>query len=137
MSGSTAAVVAHNSSRGRHRPTPVFVVSEQRDRPSAMVRAMADSDLSRLVEPAVERGDLDELRRLATAGSGDALDELVQLAAERGDKNELRRLAAEGSKDAIDELVQLADEQDDLDELRRLAAAGNSDAIDLLAKHDE
>ena len=47
-----------------------------------------------------ERGDLEELRRLAAGGSSDAVGELVQLAAERGDLEELRRLAEGGSSDA-------------------------------------
>ena len=57
--------------------------------------------------------DLDELRRLADAGSRDAVDQLVELAGERGDLDELRRLAAAGSRDAADVLTELTDEQDD------------------------
>jgi hypothetical protein len=52
--------------------------------------------VDQLVEPADERGDMDELRRLADDGSSEAADELVQLAAEQGDVGELRRLAAAG-----------------------------------------
>jgi hypothetical protein len=52
-----------------------------------------------------------ELRRLADAGSTDAVDELVQLAGEREDTDELRRLAAAGSRDAADVLAEIADEE--------------------------
>ena len=62
------------------------------------------------VEAAIERDDVDELRRLAAAGSSDAEDVLVELAAERGDLAELRRLAAAGNTDAVDELVELEEE---------------------------
>ena len=46
------------------------------------------------------------------AGSSDAEDALVELAAERGDLEELRRLAAAGNADAADELVELEDEEE-------------------------
>ena len=37
------------------------------------------SDLGQLAEAAAERGDLEELRRLADSGSTDAVDILVEL----------------------------------------------------------
>ena len=64
----------------------------------------------------------------------DAVAQLVELAGERGDMDELRRLAAGGNTDAVDLLVELADEREDLDELRRLAASGNRDAADILSE---
>jgi hypothetical protein len=54
-----------------------------------------------------------ELRRLADAGSSDAVDELVQLAGERGDTAALRRLADQGIRDAADMLTELAEEAGD------------------------
>jgi hypothetical protein len=48
--------------------------------------------------------------------------------------DELRRLAAAGSKDAVDQLVELAQEREDIDELRRLAGSGNQDAADILTE---
>lgn len=65
------------------------------------------------LQMASERGDMDELRRLAAGGSADAVDQLVQLASEQGDAGELRRLAAAGSSDAADELAALTEGQDD------------------------
>ncbi|MEU4218890.1 hypothetical protein [Actinoplanes sp. NPDC026623] len=59
---------------------------------------------------------MEELRRLADAGSSDAMDELVQLAGERGDTTELRRLADAGNRDAPDVLAEFADEVDDVRE---------------------
>jgi len=54
---------------------------------------------------------MDELRRLADAGSRDAVDQLVELAGERGDMDELRRLADAGSRDAVDVLAELEEER--------------------------
>lgn len=51
---------------------------------------------------------MDELRRLADAGSSDAVDQLVELAGEREDLGELRRLAELGHTDAADVLAELA-----------------------------
>lgn len=62
------------------------------------------------VEQAAEAGDLAQLRRLADAGSADALDQLVESAAEQEDFGELRRLAAGGNRDAADILAELAAE---------------------------
>ena len=70
---------------------------------------------AQLVELAGERGDLDELRRLAADGNTDAVDLLVELAGEREDLDELRRLAASGSTDAADVLAELTDDEDDGD----------------------
>ena len=65
------------------------------------IAANRDPDaISQLVELAAGRGDLDELRRLADAGSKDAVDQLIELAAEHGDVDELRRLASIGNRDA-------------------------------------
>jgi hypothetical protein len=69
--------------------------------------------VDQLVELAGERGDADELRRLAAGGSSDAVDQLVELASERGDVAELRRLAAAGSRDAADVLTELTESQDE------------------------
>jgi hypothetical protein len=49
------------------------------------------------------------------------MDELVQLAGERGDMDELRRLADGGNRDAGEVLTELAGELDD-DEGRRAPA---------------
>ena len=62
------------------------------------------------------------------------LGERAQLAAEQGDMDELRRLADAGSTDAVDLLVELAQEREDLSELRRLAEGGNRDAADILSE---
>jgi hypothetical protein len=51
--------------------------------------------------------------------------------------DELRRLADAGSSDAVDVLVELAGEREDFDELRRLAALGHSDAADVPAELQE
>src|SRR5262245_26837162 len=75
-----------------------------------------------------------DLQARAAAGDRDAVDQLVELAAERGDMDELRRLAGLGVGDAADLLVELAAEREDLAELRRLADAGNRDAADVLAE---
>ena len=61
-------------------------------------------------ELATERGDLDELRRLADRGSNDALDQLIELAAERDDLEELRRLADAGSATARGVLEELTED---------------------------
>src|SRR5262249_2858087 len=74
---------------------------------------------------------------LATGHPRYDVGQLVQLAAERGDKDELRRLADAGSKDAVDQLVELAQERNDVDELRRLAGIGNQDAADILTEMAE
>jgi hypothetical protein len=58
----------------------------------------------------------------------------IEQAAETGDLAALRRLADAGSQDALDQLVESAAEQEDFDELRRLADAGNQDAADILAE---
>jgi hypothetical protein len=63
-----------------------------------------------LVRRAVELDDLGELRRLAAAGSPEAVTALVDLAAERADITELRRLAAAGSTDAAAALADLTDD---------------------------
>jgi hypothetical protein len=54
---------------------------------------------------------MDELRRLADAGSRDAADQFVDLAQERGDFGELRRLADSGNQDAADILTELAEDE--------------------------
>ncbi|GAA3830169.1 hypothetical protein GCM10022226_58760 [Sphaerisporangium flaviroseum] len=56
---------------------------------------------------------MEELRRLADAGSADAVDQLVELAQERDDIGELRRLAGGGNQDAADILLEMAEETDD------------------------
>jgi hypothetical protein len=66
--------------------------------------------VAQLVELAGERGDLDELRRLAAAGSADAIDVLVEIAGERGDVEELRRLAEQGNRDAADLLTEMGEQ---------------------------
>ncbi|GAA1826427.1 hypothetical protein GCM10009682_52620 [Luedemannella flava] len=55
---------------------------------------------------------MDDLRRLADAGSTDAVAELVQLAGERHDVTELRRLADAGNRDAADVLAEILEGQD-------------------------
>jgi hypothetical protein len=85
----------------------------------AMVGIGGNNDqdsIGEFVEQAAERGDMDELRRLAEAGSSDAVDQLVELAQEREDFGELRRLAAGGNQDAADILTELADETDETDD---------------------
>ena len=72
--------------------------------------------MAQLVELAGERGDLDELRRLAADGNTDAMDLLVEAAGEREDLDELRRLAASGNTDAADVLAELTDDEDDGDD---------------------
>jgi hypothetical protein len=79
----------------------------------AMNQPLSQHDIALLVEQAAESGDLAELRRLADAGSKDALDQLVESAAEQEDFGELRRLAAAGNRDAADILAELEDETDD------------------------
>ena len=49
----------------------------------------------------------------------------------------MRRLAAAGSADAVDVLVEVAGEQGNVAELRRLAELGNRDAADVLAELGE
>ena len=61
------------------------------------------------VRRAVELDDLAELRRLADAGSDEAVAALVETAAERADIAELRRLAAAGSAAAAELLADLDD----------------------------
>ncbi|MEU8080323.1 hypothetical protein AB0B31_33320 [Catellatospora citrea] len=68
--------------------------------------------------------------------SPDDVAQLIEQAAETGDLALLRRLADAGSTDALDQLVESATEQENYDELRRLAAAGNQDAADILAELD-
>jgi hypothetical protein len=74
--------------------------------------------IGQLVEQAAERGDMDELRRLAAAGSTDAVDQLVELAQEREDIDELRRLAAGANQDAAEILTELAEETEETDNPR-------------------
>jgi hypothetical protein len=62
------------------------------------------------VQRPVELDDLDELRRLADAGSNEAVEALVEIAGERADIAELRRLAAAGSADADAVLADLSDD---------------------------
>lgn len=69
-------------------------------------------DVAQLIEQAAESGDLALLRRLADAGSADALDQLVESATEQEDFEELRRLAAAGNQDAADILVEFEDDTD-------------------------
>jgi len=68
---------------------------------------MTDDDR---VRRAVELDDLDALRRLADAGSDEAVSALVEIAGERADIAELRRLAAAGSADAAAVLADLSDD---------------------------
>ncbi|MEU8612977.1 hypothetical protein AB0C29_33825 [Actinoplanes sp. NPDC048791] len=68
---------------------------------------MADDDRVAL---AIERHDLDGLRRLAAGGSADAVSALVEIAGERGDVAELRRLADGGSDHAAEVLNDLTDD---------------------------
>ncbi|MEU8235139.1 hypothetical protein AB0C12_36575 [Actinoplanes sp. NPDC048967] len=67
---------------------------------------MADDDRVAL---AIERDDLDGLRRLAAGGSAEAVSALVEIAGERGDVAELRRLADGGSDHAAEILNDLTD----------------------------
>ncbi len=120
----------------------VLWVTIQEDLPAllALLPDPADDDqeiVDELLEPATDRGDLDELRRLADTGNRDALDQLVELAGERGDLEELRRLADTGNRDALDQLVELAGERGDLEELQRLADHGSQDAAEVLAELEE
>ncbi len=62
------------------------------------------------VRIAIERDDLDELRRLAAAGDHDAVEALVEIAAERADLAELQRLAEAGSDHAAEVLADLIDD---------------------------
>ena len=62
------------------------------------------------VRRAVELDDLGELRRLADAGSDEAVKALVEIAGERADRTELRRLAAAGSAFAAELLADLSDD---------------------------
>jgi hypothetical protein len=82
----------------------------------------------------VTKDDLLAMVGIGRNSDQDTVGQLVERAAERGDMDELRRLAAAGSKDAVDQLVELAQEREDLDELRRLAADGNQDAADILTE---
>ena len=74
-----------------------------------MNQPLGPDDIALLIEQAAESGDLDVLRRLADAGSKDALDQLVESAAEQEDYGELRRLAAAGNRDAADILADDSD----------------------------
>ena len=62
------------------------------------------------VQRAVELDDLDELRRLADAGSNEAVEALVEIAGERADIAELRRQATAGSVTAAEILADLSDD---------------------------
>jgi len=78
------------------------------------------------------------LQRETLVGAQSACDDqLVELAAERGDLDELRRLAEGGSTDALDQLIGLAVEREDLEELRRLADAGSVTAREVLEELTE
>jgi len=57
-----------------------------------------------LTKLAAERGDIEELRRLADDGNEEAADRLTELAAKRGDIEELQRLADEGNEKAAGRL---------------------------------
>ena len=52
-----------------------------------------------------------DLQARATDGDHDAVDQLVELAGERGDMDELRRLADAGSRDAFDVLAELEEDR--------------------------
>jgi hypothetical protein len=54
---------------------------------------------------------LAHLRKRTANGDKDAVDQLVELAGERGDFDELRRLADGGSTDAADVLAELTEER--------------------------
>jgi Holliday junction resolvasome RuvABC DNA-binding subunit len=82
----------------------------------------------------VNKDDLLAMVGIGGDSEQDSIGEFVEQAAERGDMDELRRLAAAGSTDAVDLLVELAQEREDIDELRRLAASGNRDAADILTE---
>jgi hypothetical protein len=114
---------------------PAMSPSPKDDR--AVLRELVDEGNEaaelRLVELAVQRGDLDELRWLVDRGSEAAELELANLAIRRGDLDELRRLADEGNEEAERRLAELAVERADLDELRRLADEGNELAENRLA----
>ena len=83
---------------------------------------------------AVDRGDLEELRRLVDSGNENAADRLAELAAERGDLEELRRLVDEGNENAAERLTELAAERGDLEELQRLSDEGYENAADRLSE---
>jgi hypothetical protein len=59
------------------------------------------------VRRSVELDDIAELRRLADAGSNEAVEALVGIAGERADLTELRRLADSGSDHAAEVLADL------------------------------
>lgn len=79
-----------------------------------MNQPLDQDDVALLIERAAERGDLDQLRHLADAGSKDALDQLIESAAEQENLDELRRLAATGNEDAADILTELTDDEIDM-----------------------
>ena len=57
----------------------------------------------------MDEPELMALREQAAHGNRDALDQLIELAAERGDRDELRRLADGGSvtaREVLDELTE-------------------------------
>ena len=63
-----------------------------------------------LIELAGERGDMDELRRLADNGNTTAADQLIEVATELGDMNELCPLADKGNTTAAEQLSELTGE---------------------------
>jgi hypothetical protein len=54
--------------------------------------------------------DLSHLRDRVEDGEGEAVDELIELATERGDMDELRRLADKGNTTAAEQLLELTAE---------------------------
>ena len=52
-----------------------------------------------------------DLQARAADGDHDAVDQLVELAGERGDMDELRRLADAGNRDAFDVLAELEEDR--------------------------
>ena len=55
----------------------------------------------------MDESDLTVLRERAERGDKDAVDQLIELAGERGDLDELRRLAAQGNTTACEVLGEL------------------------------
>jgi len=55
----------------------------------------------------VDEPDVSALRERANSGDKDAVDQLIELAGERGDLDELRRLADQGNKTASEVLAEL------------------------------
>jgi len=82
----------------------------------------------------VNKEDLLAMVGIGGNSDQDTVRQIVEQTAERGDMDELRHLAVAGSKDAADQLVELAQEREDLDQLRRRAADGNQGAADILTE---